>query len=258
MFLSREAKSTMSKSSNMVYKTLVVSFIICFILMSPSAFAISELSSDNVELCDSHPNIGNNPPDVPTIDGPLGGKLGVELCYIFQSIDPDDDDVMYIIDWDDGTFTETNYYQHDLPIEVCHTWYRAGTYFLRCKAKDVYGGASEWRTLCWPGLTISGVHYDLCLFEVKGNVSKSSKWQEPIFFIGKWFNRNNRYKFFISALLVIVGDKNEETLLIQDLIDEDMSDIYYGNIEIEIKLIIGVINPSESIYKGFFYRATVY
>ncbi|UCD13256.1 MAG: hypothetical protein JSW60_06775 [Thermoplasmatales archaeon] len=201
----------------------------------------------------------NNPPDRPKMAGPLSGRVGARYVYDIFTEDPDGDNVSYYIEWGDGTSTGwTDYYPSGMPISIKHTWYRKGTYLVRCRAKDVYDFESGWWTIPWPGITISEANYDLCLFEVKGDVSKSSKWLEPIFFIGKWFNKNNRYKLFLSATLVIMGDKNEETLLIQDLIDEDLSDAYYGNIEIKIRLFIGVIEPLEGICKGFFYRATVY
>jgi len=85
----------------------------------------------------------NEPPSKPEINGPTRGKPCVEICFTFQSTDPDGDDVMYIIDWGDGNITETDFYQHSVPVEVCHTWYEKGCYLFRCKAKDIYGAESE-------------------------------------------------------------------------------------------------------------------
>ena len=44
----------------------------------------------------------DTPPLRPTITGSTNGKSGKELLYKFKSLDPDGDDVKYIIDWGDG------------------------------------------------------------------------------------------------------------------------------------------------------------
>ena len=86
-----------------------------------------------------------NPPEVPVIDGPPSGKAGVEYCLVVHSNEPDGDDVLYIIDWGDGTYSEwLGPFPPCEPVEVCHTYYMVGTYGIRAKAKDVYGMESEW------------------------------------------------------------------------------------------------------------------
>ena len=212
-----------------------------------------ESAAYGVTICDNHP------PDKPKMAGPLTGIAGERYTYTIFTEDPDGNNISYYVDWGDGTTTGwTNYFPSGVDVAICHTWYRRGHYVVRCIAKDVYGLFSDENIIPWPGVTINEAHYDLCLFEVKGNISNSSKWQEPIFFIGKWFNKNNRYKLFLSASLLILGNTNKETLFIQDLINEDLSNVYYGSINFKIGIFIGVIDPLEDICKGFFYRATVY
>ena len=41
----------------------------------------------------------NRPPNKPTIDGPTTGKAGVSYKYTFTTIEPDEDQVYYYVDW---------------------------------------------------------------------------------------------------------------------------------------------------------------
>ena len=43
----------------------------------------------------------NHKPNAPTIDGPTRVKLGVENKWIFNSTDPDGDNITYYVDWGD-------------------------------------------------------------------------------------------------------------------------------------------------------------
>ena len=84
-----------------------------------------------------HPN---NPPDAPTIDGPTSGKPGEELCWTFQTCDPDGDDIMYIIDWGDGESNTTDCYPSCTEVEVCHTYYKKGMYIIKAIAQECPDG----------------------------------------------------------------------------------------------------------------------
>mgnify|MGYP003565638347 CR=1 FL=1 len=39
----------------------------------------------------------NDPPNTPTVNGPLNGKAGTPYNYTFSAIDPDGDDLYYFI-----------------------------------------------------------------------------------------------------------------------------------------------------------------
>ena len=78
----------------------------------------------------------NYPPGAPTITGKLKGNVGVEYCWTFHSEDPDGDQIKYIIDWGDGSGTETDCYPSCTPVEVCHTYNNQGTYVIKAKAKE--------------------------------------------------------------------------------------------------------------------------
>ena len=85
----------------------------------------------------------NNPPDQPEINGPISGTPGVELCWTFNTTDPDNDNIFYFVDWGDGTFKDWDG-PYLSPIKLCHTYEEKNTYIIRAKVKDIYGSESEW------------------------------------------------------------------------------------------------------------------
>jgi len=81
----------------------------------------------------------NQPPDAPDIDGPNSGKPNTPLDFTFNSVDPDGDDVKYIIDWGDGDTLTTNLHPSGTNISESHTWVAKGTYTITAKAEDEFG-----------------------------------------------------------------------------------------------------------------------
>jgi hypothetical protein len=92
--------------------------------------------------------IMNTPPNTPTINGPTNGKVNVEYSYTISTIDPDDDQVYFYINWGDDTNTGWigPYISGEL-VTVKHTWTNKGNFAIKCKAKDTYGIESYWTTL---------------------------------------------------------------------------------------------------------------
>jgi pyrrolidone-carboxylate peptidase len=90
----------------------------------------------------------NIPPDIPTINGPANGKVGVATEYNFTTTDPESDEVYYFIDWGDTTNSSWigPYPSGDI-ITQPHTWSKKGTYTIKAKAKDIYGNESDWAQL---------------------------------------------------------------------------------------------------------------
>lgn len=90
----------------------------------------------------------NNPPEIPTIEGPPKGKAGIEYEYRFCSSDPDGDDIYLCFDWGDGS---GEICVGPFPSGTCitekHTWTTDGTYTIKCKAQDVYQAESDYGTL---------------------------------------------------------------------------------------------------------------
>jgi outer membrane protein assembly factor BamB len=92
-------------------------------------------------------NQGPNP-SKPDIDGPTSGKPNTPYTYSFTSIDPDNDQVSYYIEWDDGNITDwTAPKPSGEPYTESHIWDTKGTYTIKAKAKDTDGYESDWGTL---------------------------------------------------------------------------------------------------------------
>ena len=101
-----------------------------------------------IDYCFKTYGFNNNPPNKPTINGNINGVLDKEYRYTFISTDPEEDEISYYIDWGDNTYTgwtrtllSGEYYNSS------HTWSEKGSYTIKTKAKDIYGGESEWATL---------------------------------------------------------------------------------------------------------------
>ncbi len=86
----------------------------------------------------------NYPPYPPEIDGPPTGSPKTEYEYNFSAIDPNDHDVKYYVDWDDGTTDETTYYGSGEVVTLGHTWDKKDTYIIKAKAEDIFGESSNW------------------------------------------------------------------------------------------------------------------
>jgi outer membrane protein assembly factor BamB len=91
----------------------------------------------------------NNPPNKPSISGQTSGETGHIYYYTFVSTDPDNDEYLhYYIDWGDGE--NSGWKGPYVPGEDAgwgHVWDFRGTYIIKAKARDNYGGESEWGTL---------------------------------------------------------------------------------------------------------------
>ncbi len=87
-------------------------------------------------------------PATPSIDGPTKGKKGVSYDYSFVSVDAEDDDVFYFVDWDDGTNSSwVGPFASGEEQTLSHTFTKKGTYAIKVKARDVFYAESNWGTL---------------------------------------------------------------------------------------------------------------
>lgn len=83
------------------------------------------------------------PPAAPT--GPDTGVIGNEYSFQALTTDPESDQVYYMFDWGDGTYSDwVGPFASGAPGTAAHTWDDAGTYEVKAKAKDVGGGESGW------------------------------------------------------------------------------------------------------------------
>jgi len=90
----------------------------------------------------------NLPPNSPNINGPTSGKTGNEYDYTFITLDPEGDDVYYLIDWGDGSVDEWvgPYGSNELAI-ISHSWSEQGNFTIRTRSKDAHGIIGAWATL---------------------------------------------------------------------------------------------------------------
>jgi len=87
----------------------------------------------------------NDPPSKPDIDGRTRGEPHQTYPYTFVSIDPDENDVSYYIDWGDDTNTGwIGPFDSGEEITRSHKWDEEGTYTISAKAKDIFDEESEW------------------------------------------------------------------------------------------------------------------
>ena len=86
----------------------------------------------------------NNPPNAPTIDGPISGYPNTEYEFTFVSTDPEEDAVMYNIDWGDGDTEWTEYGDSGVEIILKHTWETSGKYAIKAQAIDIHDAESNW------------------------------------------------------------------------------------------------------------------
>jgi len=106
----------------------------------------NEFLGFDFDMCFQLTGWPNLPPSAPVIDGPSFGKPGEEYCIKLSSIDPDGDNVIYYIDWGDGTFEDwIGPFQSGDNVTKCHTYPPiTRLYEIRVKVKDIYGAESGW------------------------------------------------------------------------------------------------------------------
>jgi len=99
-----------------------------------------------------NPDIGiltielSKPPEKPQKpSGPSTGKIIEECSFSSSSIDPEDDDIYYKFDWNDGTNSGwIGPYESGEVVSASHIWNTRGTYLIKVKAKDINGAESDW------------------------------------------------------------------------------------------------------------------
>jgi len=86
----------------------------------------------------------NNPPCVPDIDGDLYGTPGEDLTFRGKTCDPNNDNIYYWFEWDDGSNSGwEGPYESCEEIVLTHSWEEEGVYEVKAKAKDEIGEESE-------------------------------------------------------------------------------------------------------------------
>jgi hypothetical protein len=89
--------------------------------------------------------IGNQPPEVPEISGPMLGEIGDEYTFILLSEDDDGDNLYYYVDWGDGNYDDWfGPFNSGVEATASHAWNSKDVYSIRAKAKDEHGLESEY------------------------------------------------------------------------------------------------------------------
>jgi len=81
-----------------------------------------------------------SPPSAPDINGPTNGGSEETITFSFNSDDPDNDDVRYIINWGDGNTDTTTFASSGTDKTATHSWVGDDTVFtIRARAEDENG-----------------------------------------------------------------------------------------------------------------------
>lgn len=88
----------------------------------------------------------STPPDTPAAPvGKTNGGINTEYTYTAQTTDPDGDELYYLFDWGDGTFSGwVGPKNSGQIVSASHKWTTEGNYEIKVKAKDEHGVQSEW------------------------------------------------------------------------------------------------------------------
>jgi PKD repeat protein len=113
-----------------------------------SLTVIDDLGFSDIDNTSCLVSIHNEPPIEPLISGESEGKAGDEYEYNFVTLDPEDDNVYYYVDWGDNSSENwLGPYESGESINLAHVWDEQGYYTIRAKAKDNYGFESDWTEL---------------------------------------------------------------------------------------------------------------
>lgn len=80
--------------------------------------------------------VPNHPPSKPVLIGPNQGEVNIAYSFSIFSTDEDQDKIKYIIDWGDGSITESDYILSGDLFNASHKWMKPGQYNIIIKADD--------------------------------------------------------------------------------------------------------------------------
>ena len=118
--------------TSLIKKGLVVAVILLFLGMSINPLTVALIDFTKVTEMN-----GNSPPSTPIFLGPTEGFVGESYFYTINSTDPDEDDIYYMVLWEEGAYPFLGPYASGEEVIVSHTWDEKGTYPVLAKAKDV-------------------------------------------------------------------------------------------------------------------------
>jgi len=88
--------------------------------------------------------IGDKPPNNVKIYGAVQGLPGVKYEYAFLSVDPENDNVTYEIDWGDGNVETHGPIPSGEILVVSHSWNNTRTFIIKARTKDDFDYYNTW------------------------------------------------------------------------------------------------------------------
>jgi hypothetical protein len=84
-------------------------------------------------------------PYPPIVDGTPVGKPEKEYEYTATTTDPEEDQILYLFEWGDGTYSDwLGPYNSGESMTTSHTWSEVGNYNITVRAKDINDSISDW------------------------------------------------------------------------------------------------------------------
>jgi hypothetical protein len=103
------------------------------------------LGDSSVEIWRGQSPGENTPPQTPAKPtGPTSGEAGVEYAFTTSTVDPQNNDVYYMVAWGDEVSDWLGPYNSGETVSLVHTWDAVGEYSILVKAKDSLGLESGW------------------------------------------------------------------------------------------------------------------
>jgi len=78
----------------------------------------------------------NRPPTTPIVNGTKTGNKNIEYAYTAVSTDLDNDTILYLFDWDDGTNTTSAFLASSITYNTSHNWTTSGVYMITIYTED--------------------------------------------------------------------------------------------------------------------------
>ena len=145
-------------------KLLSLSIVFLFLITTITAADTSNIHQDN------------NPPSPPTIVGPTQIRINVDHNFTFSTVDPDGDDIYFLIEWGDGTFADNKQYSSVQIIPPPNDGIYLGQYEWLPGDIETFEKAIQ-RKVAW--FSPHGVmEYDASGYPVFNRVNAEKSWKE--------------------------------------------------------------------------------
>jgi len=148
----------------------------------------------------------SNPPEKPnTPVGPASGKKGETFQYTTSSTDSDNDQLYYLFDWGDGTYSGwLGPFSSGEEITASKTWETQGEFEIRVRAKDAHGVQSIWSEPLIVTMSKSKVKLDKGTFIA--SIGLKDNEQALIELNGHYRDIRNRHLIF-GTITPVNGDR---------------------------------------------------